>query len=38
MKRKTVGNYYTLTFSIKFPFDGDTVYLAHSYPYTFSDL
>jgi cytosolic carboxypeptidase protein 2/3 len=21
MKRKTVGNYYTLTFSIKFPYD-----------------
>ena len=38
MKRKTVGNYYTLTFSVKFPHDGDTVYFAHSYPYTFSDL
>lgn len=38
MKRKTVGHYYTLTFSIKFPYDNDTVYFAHSYPYTYSDL
>lgn len=29
---------YTLTFTIEFPHDGDTVYLAHSYPYTYSDL
>ena len=38
MKRKTVGHYYTLTFSVQFPFDNDTVYFAHCYPYTFSDL
>lgn len=38
MKRKTVGNYYTLTFSIKFPYENDTVYFAHCYPYTYSDL
>ncbi|XP_066581955.1 cytosolic carboxypeptidase 2 [Prorops nasuta] len=29
---------YTLTFNISFPYDGDTVYLAHCYPYTYSDL
>jgi len=38
MKRKTVGHYFTLTFSIQFNNDNDTVYFAHSYPYTFSDL
>lgn len=31
-------HYYTLTFSVQFPHDFDTVYFAHSYPYTFSDL
>ncbi|XP_014207600.1 cytosolic carboxypeptidase 2 isoform X2 [Copidosoma floridanum] len=29
---------YTLTFNIYFPHDQDTVYLAHSYPYTYTDL
>ncbi|XP_046395791.1 cytosolic carboxypeptidase 2-like [Ischnura elegans] len=29
---------YTLTFNIEFPYDGDTVFLAHSYPYTYSAL
>ncbi|KAK4886667.1 hypothetical protein RN001_002938 [Aquatica leii] len=29
---------YTLTFSVQFPYDDDTVYLAYSYPYTYSDL
>ncbi|XP_055371529.1 cytosolic carboxypeptidase 1 [Condylostylus longicornis] len=29
---------YTLTFNIQFPHDNDTVYFAHSYPYTYSDL
>lgn len=29
---------YTLTFNIQFPNDADTVYFAHSYPYTYSDL
>lgn len=38
MKRKTVGHYYTLTFSIKFPYDNDTCYLAHCYPYTYSEM
>ncbi|XP_055709580.1 cytosolic carboxypeptidase Nna1 isoform X2 [Phlebotomus papatasi] len=29
---------YTLTFNIEFQHDNDTVYFAHSYPYTYSDL
>nr|XP_036218369.1 uncharacterized protein LOC106625653 isoform X6 [Bactrocera oleae] len=29
---------YTLTFNIEFKHDNDTVYFAHSYPYTYSDL
>nr|CAH7714911.1 unnamed protein product [Callosobruchus chinensis] len=29
---------YTLTFTVKFPHDDDDVYLAHCYPYTYSDL
>ncbi|XP_034933704.1 cytosolic carboxypeptidase 2 [Chelonus insularis] len=29
---------HTLTFNITFPHDQDTVYLAHCYPYTYSDL
>ncbi|XP_056640119.1 cytosolic carboxypeptidase Nna1-like isoform X3 [Diorhabda sublineata] len=29
---------YTLTFTVKFPHDDDEVYLAQSYPYTYSDL
>ena len=27
-----------MTFSIKFDYDDDTIYFAHSYPYTYSDL
>ncbi|XP_055525554.1 cytosolic carboxypeptidase Nna1 isoform X2 [Wyeomyia smithii] len=34
-----IGNSsFTLSFNIEFRFDGDTVYFAHSYPYTYSDL
>ncbi|KAG8238549.1 hypothetical protein J437_LFUL018451 [Ladona fulva] len=29
---------YTLTFNTEFPYDEDTVFLAHSYPYTYSTL
>ncbi|KAK9508869.1 hypothetical protein O3M35_006326 [Rhynocoris fuscipes] len=29
---------YTLTFTIEFPHDDDCVYIAHSYPYTYTDL
>jgi cytosolic carboxypeptidase protein 2/3 len=38
IKRKGTFYYYTLTFSTTFEADFDTVYLAHSYPYTYSDL
>ena len=37
MKRKGGGFYYTLTFQITFKHDEDEVYLAHCYPYTYSD-
>ncbi|XP_055587039.1 uncharacterized protein LOC129739589 isoform X2 [Uranotaenia lowii] len=34
-----VGNStFTLSFNIEFRYDGDTVFFAHSYPYTYSDL
>lgn len=34
-----IGNMsFTLTFNIEFQHDNDTVYFAHSYPYTYSDL
>lgn len=29
---------YTLSFNIEFPHDKDEVYLAHCYPYTYTDL
>lgn len=29
---------YTLTFNVEFQYENDTVYFAHSYPYTYSDL
>ena len=38
MKRKSGGNYYTLTFCVNFNYDYDTVYFAHCYPYTYTDL
>lgn len=38
MKRKNAGYYYTLTWSMAFEHDSDTVYFAHSYPYTYTDL
>ncbi|XP_055617456.1 cytosolic carboxypeptidase Nna1 isoform X2 [Toxorhynchites rutilus septentrionalis] len=34
-----IGNSsFTLSFNIEFKYDEDTVYFAHSYPYTYSDL
>jgi hypothetical protein len=30
--------YYTLTFTVSFPHANDTCYLAHCYPYTYTDL
>ncbi|XP_051545382.1 cytosolic carboxypeptidase 2-like [Myxocyprinus asiaticus] len=29
---------YSLTWTLEFPYDSDTCYLAHCYPYTYSDL
>lgn len=29
---------HSLTWTIEFPYDSDTCYLAHCYPYTYSDL
>lgn len=29
---------YSLTWTIEFPYDSDTCFLAHCYPYTYSDL
>lgn len=38
MKRKNGGYYYTLTFSVKFSYDFDCVYITHCYPYTYTHL
>ena len=38
LKRKNGGFYYSLTFSVRFPYDCDTVYIAHCYPYTYTQL
>lgn len=38
LKRKAAGFYCTLTFSVSFPHKNDTVYFAHGYPYTYTDL
>ena len=38
MRRKSGGNYFTLTFSVTFHYDFDTVYFTHCYPYTYTDL
>ncbi len=37
MKKKGGGFYHTLTFQVTFKYDDDEVYLAHCYPYTYSD-
>ena len=29
---------YTLSFNVEFPHEDDCVFLAHSYPYTYTDL
>jgi hypothetical protein len=38
MKRKAKKNFVTFTFSIMFPLNDDTCYIAHCYPYRYSDL
>ncbi|XP_064634317.1 cytosolic carboxypeptidase 2-like isoform X2 [Lineus longissimus] len=35
---KAEKSYYSLTFTCEFPYDNDTVYVAHCYPYTYTDL
>jgi hypothetical protein len=37
LKKKGGGFYYTLTFQVQFMHDDDEVYIAHCYPYTYSD-
>ena len=37
MKKKAGGNYYSLQFEVSFKHDDDEVYIAHCYPYTYSD-
>jgi hypothetical protein len=31
-------SFYSLTFTMQFAHENDTVYIAHCYPYTYSDL
>jgi len=40
IKRKDKGgnNYYTLTWTVTFRHDGDSVYFSHCYPYSYTDL
>ena len=38
LKKKGGGYYYTLTFQVQCSNDDDVVYMAHCYPYTYSDL
>jgi len=38
IERKNSGFYYTLSFSINFNHNYDTVFFAYCYPYTYSDL
>jgi hypothetical protein len=38
MKKKNGGFYFTLTFTMEFKNDMDDIFLAHCYPYTYSDL
>ena len=38
VKRKAKKNFVTFTFSMTFPFADDTCYIAHCYPYRYSDL
>lgn len=37
MKKKGGGFYYSLSFQLTFKHDEDEVYLAHCYPYSYSD-
>jgi len=37
MKKKGGENYYSLHFEVQFKNDDDEVYIAHCYPYTYTD-
>ena len=37
MRKKSGGNYYSLQFEVSFKNDDDEIYIAHCYPYTYSD-
>jgi cytosolic carboxypeptidase protein 2/3 len=37
MKKKGGGNYYSLQFEVSFKYDDDEVWVAHCYPYTYTD-
>ncbi|KAF5308101.1 hypothetical protein FQR65_LT00644 [Abscondita terminalis] len=37
-EKSGLNSNYTLSFNIKFPYDDDVVYLAYSFPYTYTDL
>ena len=37
-KKKGGTNNYILSFDLQFRYDNDEIYLAHCYPYTYSDL
>eukprot|EP00940_MAST-03C_sp_MAST-3C-sp2_P001519 g1519.t1 len=37
-RRKGERMFYTLTFTVEFPHDHDTIYLAYCYPYSYTDL
>jgi len=36
--QESFSYYYALSFEVKLPYDDDSVYLAHCYPYTYTDL
>ncbi len=38
IKKKNNSNFYSLSFTLRFPLDFDTVYLSLNYPYTYSRL
>lgn len=37
-KRKGAGHFYTLSFTVSFDYDDDSVYFTHCFPYTYTDL
>ena len=37
-KRRNGAFHYTLTYTLQFPYEGDTAYFAHCFPYSYTDL